>query len=287
MNVPGLVLHPAVSSQLDEFYARPSHAVLLAGPKGSGKTHIAAALAEQLLSGSELVALANCRIIRPEKGSISIENIRVLIGFFRLKMPGKAKLKRATIIQDADLMGAEAQNALLKLLEEPPADSVIILTTSRPHGLLSTIRSRTRSLQLIAPDRAALERHFSELGYDPAAVTSALLRSGTDIAEAARLLAEGTHPPTSTLELVKKVLSSGSYDRLLLVDGLAKQKGELPTFVDTLTAVAAASLEAAARKSATSADRWRSVLQAAYGAQEALERSGNPKLVLSELMLAL
>ena len=48
-----------------------------------------------------------------------------------------------------------------------------------------------------------------------------------------------------------------------------------------------ASLAAAASKGATSVDRWQSILQAAHTAQDALERSGNTKLVLTELMLAL
>ena len=58
-----------------------------------------------------------------EKGSIAIEQIRALISFFQLKVPGKTKIKRVAIIQDADRMGLEAQNALLKALEEPPEDS--------------------------------------------------------------------------------------------------------------------------------------------------------------------
>lgn len=89
------------------------------------------------------------------------------------------------------------------------------------------------------------------------------------------------------LSLVKQALGGTTYDRLLLVDSLAKQKDMARSFTSTLSAVAIASLEAAAQKGNTSVERWKSVLQAAHVADEALARNGNTKLVLTELMLAM
>jgi hypothetical protein len=107
------------------------------------------------------------------------------------------------------------------------------------------------------------------------------------VAEAERLLATQTDGPDAVVGLVKQVLGGTTYERMLLVDGLAKQKEGLREFVDTLATVAMASLNAAARKGAPSVARWQHVLQAAHTAQDALDRSGNAKLVLTELMLAL
>ena len=144
-------------------------------------------------------------------------------------------------------MGVEAQNALLKLLEEPPADSVLVLTSTHPESLLTTIRSRVQTVHLPETSQA---------------------------------------PDTEAVQLAKQVLASSTYDRLLLVDNLAKQKEATLTLVATLTAIAMATLETAARKQSSSVDRWKTVLQAAHTAEEALLRSGNTKLVLTELMLA-
>jgi DNA polymerase-3 subunit delta' len=293
MNIAGLVLHPRAARQLDELLASPTHAVLLSGPAGSGKTHVAEALAASLL-GSEVATLENhayYRVLAPggsaAGGSISIEQIRELSGFFRLKVPGNAPIERVAVIQDADSMSAEAQNALLKLLEEPPVGSVLILTSSQPGRLLQTIRSRLQLLRLPTPEHEALMAHFTAAGFEAAAVQAALLRSGSNLAEAQAALVGGDNTATDTVPLVKQALSGSSYDRLLLVDGLAKQKEAARAFVDTLATIAAASLDAAAAKRAASIERWTAILQAAHTAQEALSRSGNSKLVLTELMLAL
>jgi DNA polymerase III delta prime subunit len=289
MNVPGIVLHPAAASQLDAFVAAPPHAILFSGPAGSGKTHMADALGAELLGVpvSTLENQAYYRVLAPLKNSISIEQIRELTGFFRLKVPGKRAVKRVAVIRDADTMGHEAQNALLKLLEEPPEGSVLILTSSRPQGLLPTIRSRVQHEHVPKPERKAALEHFLREGYPEEAVASMLLRTDTDMAETERLLAAGARAPDTSVDLVKQALRGTAYDRMLLVDSLSKQKDSLSGFVDTLATVAAASLEAAAKKGTGGVSRWTSILQAAHTAQDALERSGNAKLVLTELMLAI
>lgn len=63
---------------------------------------------------------------------------------------------RAAVIADAEWLNAEAQNALLKLLEEPPDRTCIVLVTGSPAGLLATIRSRCQRVVFSAPARSAL-----------------------------------------------------------------------------------------------------------------------------------
>jgi DNA polymerase-3 subunit delta' len=289
MNVAGIVLHPSAVRQLDELVKAPTHAVLLAGPSGGGKTFVAASLAATLLGcpPSALENHAYYRIVAPNGTSIGIEQIRELGGFFRLKVPGKSAVERVAVLQDADAMGSEAQNALLKLLEEPPIGSVLILTSSQPGRLLQTIRSRVQLLRLPTPERAALVEHFTAAGFATPAVQAALLRGGSNLASVQAILSGNDAAGADVVPLVKQALSGASYDRLLLVDALAKQKENAQAFVDTLAIIASASLEAAASKGTTNLDRWTGVLQSAHVAQESLSRSGNTKLVLTELMLAL
>lgn len=287
MKIEGIVLQQGAEAQLDAFLSAPTHAILLAGPKGNGKTHVAAAISSKLLEVPNLENHAYYRIVKPEeKEGITIDQIRELISFFRLKVPGRAKIRRIAVLQDADLMGIPAQNALLKLLEEPPTDSVLILTSSQPQSLLPTIRSRLQLLQLGSPSTETLQAHFEGLGYSKQAVATALLRSGTDVAAAERVLNGESELGATSVDLAKQALGGSSYDRLLLVDSLAKQKDATMAFVDTLATVASASLQSAASRG-SSVDRWETVLRAAHTAREALEQSGNAKLVLTELMLTI
>jgi DNA polymerase III delta prime subunit len=289
VTIPGIVLHPSVQTQLQDFITEPAHAVLFSGPLGMGKTHIARATATELLdkNAASLENQAYLTEIAPVKDSITIEQVRTLTKFFRLSVPGKARIKRVAIIQEAETMGREAQNALLKLLEEPPEGSVLILTSSYPEQLLPTIRSRTRIVMLAVPDTAALIEYFTALQYDETTVRRTLLRTGSNVAEAAHLLATDSSTPDDALDQVKQVLSGNAYDRMLLVDALAKQKDRANAFVATLAATAVASLQTAAVKNPAAITRWQTVLEAADTAGTALERNGNTKLVLTELMLNL
>lgn len=79
--------------------------------------------------------------ISPQKKEISIAQIRELKGHIYQK-PIKAKVKFVAV-KNADLLSMEAQNALLKLLEEPPSHAIIVLATERKQKLLPTVRSRT------------------------------------------------------------------------------------------------------------------------------------------------
>jgi DNA polymerase III delta prime subunit len=286
VKLTGIVLHPSTEKLLERYLQSPTHAVLLTGETGTGKTHIASELARQLLRVTSLDNQAYFRVVVPKSNAITIEQIRELISFFQLKVPGQGDIKRAAIIQDAESMGTEAQNALLKLLEEPPADSVLILTSSQPQSLLMTIRSRSQTLPLTRPEQAVLVHHFKAAGHDEQRVNAALLRAGTNIAEAERLLSADGDTDT-TVELVKQVLGGTAYDRMLLVDGLSKQKDQAQEFTDTLATVATASLHAAASRGANTIDRWKSILAASTVAQQAFDKNGNAKIILTELMLAI
>ena len=233
--------------QLQSIAQHPAHALLLAGSTAS---EAATELAGKLLRVADPASYPYYRQVAPdEKGTISIEAVRTLIEFFQLKVPGTASIRRVAVIRDAENMGTEAQNALLKLLEEPPADSVLVLATGRPQNLLGTIRSRVQ--QTVLHEQAAAP------------------------------------PEAESLQLVKQALGSGSYDRLLMVDGALKAKETATQFVATLTTVAEASLVASARRQSGTLDRWHKVLQAASVAENALAHNGNQKLVLTELMLSM
>lgn len=139
---------------------RIPHAFLFRGPDGIGKKTIALTFAKALncLKGAPNAcdSCASCRkadhgnhldiiLLEPEGQFIKVQAIREFQE--RLKFRSWEGRKRVCIIDEADRMNEVAANALLKTLEEPPPDNVIILVTSRPHQLPPTILSRCQQLR--------------------------------------------------------------------------------------------------------------------------------------------
>ncbi|MBM3257515.1 MAG: AAA family ATPase [Candidatus Liptonbacteria bacterium] len=121
-----------------------AHGYLFFGPAGVGKRLIAESLAHYSEGGPFEPAtrvLNDARIVEPDtEGKIGIEAARELKIFLYAKPNVSAY--RLAIIDDAHRMTPEAQNALLKVAEEPPASGVLILITSDKDGLLPTLQSR-------------------------------------------------------------------------------------------------------------------------------------------------
>jgi DNA polymerase-3 subunit delta' len=166
-----LLLHPTTRDQAAHFVKNPSHALLLTGASGSGKSTLALALAAQLLDLPEARNSPAVRHIQPINASISIEAVRQLRLFVKLRSPYRHKTtNRIVLIEDAHYLADEAQNALLKLLEEPPSGFVVFLTATSQQALLPTIQSRVARLAVLAPQASDSASFFATRKYDASAI---------------------------------------------------------------------------------------------------------------------
>ncbi|MFT4014012.1 MAG: DNA polymerase III subunit delta' [Paracoccus sp. (in: a-proteobacteria)] len=188
---------------------RLHHGWLLCGPRGTGKATLAWAMAKWLLAGGppdrletdpeaapvrRIRALSEPRLLlvrRPVdertgrvRAEITVDEIRRLQSFFHMSAAEGGR--RVAIIDAADEMNQAAANALLKQLEEPPRDAVLILVAHQPGRLLPTIRSRCRELRLHPLDPAQMARILADLGITDDAARLAALAGGS-VGEAVRL----------------------------------------------------------------------------------------------------
>ncbi len=139
-----LVLHPTTEALVTRVRAHLPASLLIEGDPGVGLMTIARDIA-----GAELVAILEPTDkdgkIDHQKGSIKIEAIRDLYS----RTSGKHTRAQVVIIDDTDTMSHGAQNAFLKLLEEPGEHIHFILTAHRPRLLLPTIHSRVQHLSVL------------------------------------------------------------------------------------------------------------------------------------------
>ena len=179
-----------------------SHAYLLEGPDGIGKKSFAMAAACTMLCTAQekpCFACAACRkvlegvhpdvhIIKPEKNIFKVDLVRQVIStVYETPYEGGAKIY---VIQDFHLANEQAQNALLKTLEEPPASVVFFLLAENSLQLLPTVRSRCRKLRLNGFDKQLILQQLERLFPQNSRNEQAARESGGNIGTAIALVTD-------------------------------------------------------------------------------------------------
>lgn len=145
-----------------------SHAWLITGPPGSGRSVAARAFAAALQCTGETVGCGQCAGCRTTMGRtnadvvfaatetsiINVETARSLV--LQAQSSPSQGLWRVIVVEDADRLGESGANALLKAIEEPPAHTVWLLCAPSPEDMIATIRSRCRHLGLRIPRAGAV-----------------------------------------------------------------------------------------------------------------------------------
>lgn len=206
---------------------RISHFYLISGPCGSGKHTLARLLAAAALCRGEdrpCMRCPSCRKVMqglhpdfitvddPDKKTVSVELVRraredVFV------LPNEAERKVYLFPRAHDML-PPAQNALLKLLEEPPEYAVFLLLTENPDALLPTVRSRCTMLSMrplsVDTALAALRARFPQ--QDDDALRAAIARGGGYLGQAERLLGESESEQTRAFA---SAFASGEHPALL------------------------------------------------------------------------
>ena len=245
---------------------RIAHFYLISGPAGSGKHTLAKLLAKAIFCQDSHKPCGKCLPCRkvnsgnhpdlitiedPDHKNVSVSIIRDFREDVYIR-PNESDHKIYLLSQG---LGIEGQNALLKILEEPPAYGVFILLTDNPEKLLPTVRSRCTELALqpLEQDllRKTLQNTFPEASAD--SIQAAIDRSGGYLGQAKALLEAGSalSPQTegfvkafsgrNSLELVQTLAPMEKWKRDQLIEELTQWLGILEGALATRSGAAAIS----------------------------------------------
>ncbi len=218
---------------------RISHFYLISGPAGSGKHTLARLLAAAVLCRGHHKPCLRCEPCRkvmenchpdfitvedPEHKNVAVKIVRQFRDDVFIR-PNESEHKIYLFPQE---LGIEGQNALLKILEEPPAYGVFMLLTDNPEKLLPTVRSRCVELELKPLPQPllqqTLEKEFPEA--DDQTLDAAMQRSGGFLGQARKLLSEGGAVLPQTEAFVQSFLARDSLELTKLLVSMEKWKRE-------------------------------------------------------------
>lgn len=203
-----------------------SHSYLFIGIEGIGKTQFAIEFAKLILKQEEQTP--DLTIIQPEENKIKIEQIRAM----QTKILEKPILanKKVYIIKDADTMTKEAQNCLLKTLEEPPHYIVMILIGKSEDNFLTTIKSRCAKIAFQPiPDKELAQ--FLTNQYEMQVSPEFLQAVGGSVKKALEIK-ENEQTYQQINEIFTNIDNKNILDVLNKIDGLYNNKEQINEILD-------------------------------------------------------
>jgi len=220
----------------------PSHAYLFRGPRGVGKRAAARAFAAEILAaGAEDPADAHRRAMldpspHPDLVWIAPSGAQHLVEAVRERVIRAAAYRpyegasRVFVVEAAEALRDESQNALLKTLEDPPRYAHLILLSSEPTALLETVSSRCQPIDFVPLPPEAIEAALPE-DAGPAEAAAAARLSGGDLERARELLAPRGREARAEVErcaaaALEGEVATAPWKRLLDGAAAAGEEGE-------------------------------------------------------------
>lgn len=288
---------------------RHHHAYLFSGPEGIGKSKFVSDFFYFLSCEGknkpcfECLKCKNLKAgihpfvlnIYPESAgktaasTISIKKIQELNHFLSLTAPA-GYLKLAGIY-DAQFLTIEAQNALLKILEEPSDNSIIFLTADHSQNLLSTVVSRTQSLKFTPTPNLDILEYLSSHNINEGEYFAVSAAGKPQILK--KLLEDPEQNLTqikNQLNLIQKIADVPLYKRLKLSEKLSQNPESAHTFLKLFKNFLYIKLKKLLSKDNKTGETYKNLVQKLHlikNSQSALQKGINPKLVLENFFLNL
>ncbi len=212
-----------------------SHAYLFLGEEGTGKEHLAREFAKYILCGNNQADdCESCRkfghnshpdfILIDGHEGIKIEDIRGVVE--RINLSPGLSTRKVLLITKLENIGLEAANSLLKTLEEPPLDSVILMTSNSEKRLPETIISRTQQIKLQPLSNDNIYKILAK-EFDKSEIDKVIKLADGSIGEAKKLILDGEkyNEKSKMIKDISKIFSSNSViEKFKIIEDYEKSK---------------------------------------------------------------
>lgn len=266
---------------LDGFIRRPNSSLLLVGTKAQGVEACVTYVKEQLLKGED----RNNFLTFGDKDdkNTSVEEIRDFKSSITTKVGSKNPVARIAYIKGIQNASKEAQNALLKVLEEPVAKTVIILQSDDRLGVVSTILSRCQIVPVLPLSEEQALLDATNAGIAPAQAKKAYLMSYGDSETFAALLEEDSGEISEQLESAKDFLRMAPFERLQLQKSYDTTKN-LEQLIEGLLLLAGAGLH---NSTSHQTKKWKDIISELQTIKNLLRQNVLAKALFLRLCISL
>lgn len=279
-----LLIHPRTKISVEALLKNNTHAILLVGPKNSGKSSLSNYLSSQILKIQidNILDSPHYHLIKAENASIGIDQVRELQSYLKLRASVQKQFRVVAIYQ-ANLMTREAQTALLKIIEEPPEGVIFVLSTLNISQLLPTLVSRTQQIDVLPISKNQALQHLKNKGLEIDAAQRTVLTAG---GLAGLLLGqEALQAKELELKAAKDWLSCSVYDRLKL--GREFKNENIQEFVQSLIFIYKIGLKASSENVNKNITKWHDGLRLLSDTLNDLSARPNNKHLLVRLAIEL
>jgi DNA polymerase III, delta subunit len=267
------MINPKTKLLINGFVNRPNSSLLLIGDKGSGVNAIIEEICNNLLSGIDKY---NILTLEPEDGkAVTIEQVRDFKKNLTSKVGSKNGIARIAVVYQANTASHEAQNALLKLIEEPVSKTVLILQSDSVHNLLETIHSRCQIVPVLPITLQQAVLYALSIGASEDDAKRALMISAGKSTIFQEVISGNDH--SNDMKNAKLFLGLKIFERLQLQKDYDK-KVSLQSLCQNLERIAEAGMH-----SAGSTSRWKGILEEIRACKALIDHNVTTKLVYIRL----
>lgn len=277
-----MILNPTTARWRDAFIKRPvSTLIIQTGGDSATALKIIQEIHDSLVLGNNnplnLLSFE-------EKKSIGIDDVRDIQKNLSLKANKTDGVSRILAIESAERVTPEAQNALLKLIEELPKSTIIILLVNDKNSLLPTVQSRCFMLPILPITEEQATTYGQELGHTKEKIIQTFIMSEGRVSDFKQLLENPDNKLFIDIATAKNFLKASVIERQKCLSDIHKSDSS-KNFLRALILVAKSGMRLS--KTTEAKNQWKKVLRVALTSNEQLNSNVNTKLVMLNLSVSL